>query len=102
MRIAAILSVHRPSARNRGFCGWAEFRGVLIQAGIELPADFNMVRTIGEARESDGRGEGRLRAPRAGVKPPLVMRVAGAIGPAGRWDRIAAAVNADDERRVGL
>ena len=63
------------------------------------------MHAIGEAAERDGRGDGRLRAPRAAVEPALVVRPAAAAarpGTGGDRDAIAAHQRAYGDGRGGL
>src|SRR5437773_5417960 len=57
------------------------------------------------ARETGQRnrsGRGRFRAPCATVQPPFVMRIAGAIRKASRWDAAPSTIHANAKRRRSI
>src|SRR5262249_15386227 len=79
----------------------AKRRIVLIQARIALAGYFDVVRTISQSAQLNGRGDGRLAAPDAAIGTPAIMGEAGAIRPIDRGNAVARAIETNVERGGG-
>ena len=85
-----------PSRRAREDSSRTKQRIVLVKSRVAPAVHLDIVRSVRQAGENDGRGNGRLGAPGVGVEPPLVMSEAAAVGPAARRNSKTSSHDADD------